>query len=177
MTVAQRLLSLSTAFCFLLSLMIHVATFTGTAIYGVLFYSLAMLFMWLLLFAIFPLVIWQWRRLPRRNLVSEIFSSIPRWMKIAIGCLLGYVFLSFILSFMQLGGGSPVKLPDGRLVLEKDHQILRLLSPEEFAHTSALSVRVVSAELLAFYGVALIALRAFYIKSSSMMADAKVTGR
>ncbi len=177
MTVAQRLLALSTLFCFLLSLIIHVATFTGTAFYGVIFFSLAIMFMWLLLFLIFPLVIWQWRKIPRRNLVSEIFASVPRWMKIATGCLFVYVFINFGLSMHELGGGSPVKLPDGRLVIEKSGQILRVLSAEEFANASAMSVRVVSAELLAFYGLALIALRAFHIKNSTMMATAKVRGR
>lgn len=170
MSVPQRLLFLTTAFCFLLSVIIHAASFFGVAFYPA-------IFMVPLLFIIWPMVVWQWRRVPRRNLVLEVFGSIPLWMKVATGALLLYVFVSFFLAYGSLGGGNPVKLPDGRLVLQKGAEIVRVLTAEEFQHANAVQVRLLSGHLLAFYGVALIALQAFYIKTGPAMATQKVSGR
>lgn len=169
MSVAQRLLFLTTAFCLLLSAIIHVATFLDIAFYPA-------IFMVPLLFVIWPLVVWQWRRVPRRNLVLEIFGTIPRWMKILTGVLFAYLFANFLICYGTLSGGNPVRLEDGRYVIQKGQQILQTLDLAAFTHAQALQVRLLSGHLLAFYGLAMIALQAFHIKSSAYMADAKVKG-
>ena len=169
MTVAQRLLFFCTTFCLLLSLIVHGASFLGLAFYPA-------IFMVPLLFIIWPLVIWQWRRVPRTNLVSGIFGAISLWLKLVTGALLVYVFVNFFLCRADLLGGSPVKLEDGRLVLQSGNRILRELSEAEFTHANAMQVRLLSGHLIAFYGLAMIALRAFQIKTSAYMADAKVSG-
>ena len=146
---------------------VHAATFFGVATYQVL---------WLVppLFVIWPFAVWHWRRLPRLNLLSPIFGVIPRWMKIAAGALLAYIFIIYFVCRALNDGGLPVTLDDGRLVLQSGTQIIRALTPAEFQQAQAVQVRLLTGQLLAFYGLAVLLLRAIWIKSGPAMADAHI---
>lgn len=147
----------------------HLATFFGYAYYQMVYFVV-------LLFVLWPLVVWQWRRIPRRNLVLEIYGCIPAWMKWLTVALIVYVFANYFVCNALNDGGQPVKLGDGRLVLLDGKQIVRVLRPEEFAIAQAIQVRILTGHLVVFYALAAIALRAFWIKTGPAMADAKVTG-
>lgn len=169
MSVIQRVLSVGCAFFLFLSLVMHLATFLDLA------------FPWAylmvpVLFVLLPLIVWQWRRVPRRNLVLEIFGAIPRWMKITTALLFAYIAFSVVYCYGWLEGGIPLKLEDGRFVLQRGQAILRVLSEQEYLHALALQSRLLTAQLFAFYGLGMIALQAFYIKTGPAMADAKVSG-
>ncbi len=132
------------------------------------------IFMVPLLFIVWPLVIWQWRRVPRGNLVSEVFGSVPRWMKgLTLGLIL-YSFVNFFACMAQLDGGVPIRRPDGALVIQNHEQIVRTLTPEAYRQALAVQTRMLSGHLLAFYGLAVIALQAFWIKTGTGMAGAKL---
>ena len=160
--------ALSTAFC----AAVHVLTFTGVAFPPAIF--LVLLLFVALLFVVWPLAIWRWRRLPRRNLVSEVFGNIPRWMKYLTGALLVYAFVNFYACRALNDGGEPARLADGRLVLQTKAGLGRELSPEEFRAAQAVQVRLLSGHLLVFFGLAVIVVRSVWIKNGPAMADAKV---
>ncbi len=145
----------------------HVLTFANIAFYPI-------LLLVPLLFVLWPLVIWQYRRIPRANLFSQIFARIPSWMKISAGVLLCYAIANLFLSGAQLQGGEPARLADGRLVLKVKGQERRTLTPVEFRHAQALQVRVLTGHLLAFYALAGFALYACWLKSGPAMANAKI---
>jgi hypothetical protein len=162
-----RALTLTSVFCTFLSLIVHAATFFGYAFYPA-------VFMVLLLFVLWPMIVWQWRLIPKRNLVLEIFGAVPVWMKVTLGLLILYPFVNAYLCHSANLGGNPVQLADKRYVLQSGEQVLRVLTPEEFQTARAVQIRMLSGHLLGFYGVAVIALRAFWIKSGTYMADAKI---
>src|SRR4051812_26642823 len=145
----------------------HALTFASMAFYPVLIFVP-------LLFVVWPLVIWQLRRIPRKNLFSEIFADIPRWMKIGTAVLLVYVFANFFLCLKLNGGGEPVRLAENRLVLKAHDKILRDLSPAEFKHAQAVQVRLLTGHLLVFYALAAFAVYACWLKSGPAMASAKI---
>jgi hypothetical protein len=149
MPLTYRLLFWASSFCFMLSLAMHLASFADIPFApGVLLVPL--------LFLIWPLVVWQWRRLPRANLVSQVFGTIPRSMKILVGVLLVYCFVNFFVCISAIGGGVPLREADGRL---------------GFTHAQAVQTRMLSGHLMVFYGLAVIALRAFAIKSRAYDAQ------
>jgi hypothetical protein len=151
---------------------VHVLTFAGVAFPPVVFVVL-LLFV-ALLFVVWPLVIWRWRRTPRRNLVSEVFGNIPRWMKYLAGALLVYAFANFYVCRALNDWGEPARLGDGRLVLQTTTHLVRELSPGEFRTAQAVQVRSLSGHLLVFFGLAVIVVRSIWIKNGPAMADARV---
>jgi hypothetical protein len=160
--------ALSTAFC----AAVHVLTFAGVAFPPVIF--LVLLLFVPLLFVVWPLAIWRWRRLPRRNLVSEVFGNIPRWMKCLTGALLVYAFANFYVCRALNDWGEPARLNDGRLVLQTGTRLVRELSGAEFRTAQTVQVRLLSGHLLVFFGLAVIVVRSVWIKNGPAMADAKV---
>jgi hypothetical protein len=160
--------ALSTAFC----AAVHVLTFTGIAFPPAIL--LVLLFFVALLFVVWPLAIWRWRRMPRRNLVSEVFGNIPRWMKYLAGALLVYAFANFYVCRALNDGGEPVRLHDGSLVLQTKTGLGRELSPEEFRQAQTVQVRLLSGHLLVFFGLAVIVVRSVWIKNGPAMADARI---
>jgi hypothetical protein len=145
----------------------HVLTFAGMAFYPILIFVP-------LLFIVWPLTIWRLRRIPRKNLFSEIFGDVPRWMKVGTVVLLAYVFVNFFLCTRLNGGGDPVRLPENRLVLKTGDKILRDLTPDEFRTAQAVQVRQLTGHLLVFYALAVFALHACWLKTGPAMADAKI---
>lgn len=160
--------ALSAACCGL----IHVLTFTGLAFPPMVFVGLLLFVP--LLFVVWPLAIWRWRRTPRRNLVSEVFGNIPRWMKYLTGALLVYAFANYFVCRALNDWGEPVRLDDGRLVLQAKTGLVRELSAEEFRAAQAVQVRILSGHLLVFFGLAVIVIHSVWVKNSTAMADAKV---
>ncbi|MFA5264111.1 MAG: hypothetical protein WC378_09795 [Opitutaceae bacterium] len=148
---------------------VYIATFFGYA-------DLSVIWFVLFLFILWPMVVWQWRRVPRCNLVSEIFGQVPLWMKITTVALILFIFINYLVNSSLIYGAQPIKLDDERLVLRKGELILRVLTPGEYAWAQAVQMRILAGHLVAFYGLAVIALRAFWIKTGPAMADAKVTG-
>ena len=144
----------------------HVLTFVDIAFYPTLITVP-------LLFVVWPLVIWRYRKIPRTNLFSEIFADIPRWMKISSAVLIAYVFINFFLC-MGLIEGQPHRLADNRLVLKNKGQIIRDLTPAEFRHAQAVEVRMMTGHLVAFFAFAAFALHACWLKSGPAMASAKI---
>jgi len=167
MSPILRVLTLTSIFCSFLSLIVHLATFFGYAFYPA-------IFMVILLFVIWPMIVWQWRIIPRRNLVIEIFGAVPLWMKMLLAALIVYPFVNAFLCYSFNDGANPVQLADKRYVLQRGEQIVRVLSSEQFRTAQAVQIRMLSGYLLGFYGVGVIALRAFWIKSGTYMADAKI---
>jgi hypothetical protein len=151
---------------------IHVLTFCGVAFSPVVFVVLLLFVP--LLFVVWPLAIWRWRRLPRRNLVSEVFGNIPRWMKCLTGALLVYAFANFYVCRALNDWGEPARLNDGRLVLQTGTRLVRELSGAEFRTAQTVQVRLLSGHLLVFFGLAVIVVRSVWIKNGPAMADAKV---
>lgn len=145
----------------------HVLTFAGIAFYPILIFVP-------LLFIVWPLVIWQLRKVPRKNLVSEIFGNIPRWMKAGTVALLVYVFANFFLCLKLNDGGDPVRLSETRLVLKTRDKILRDLTPAEFRAAQAVQVRQLTGHLLVFFALAAFATHGLWLKSGPAMAHAKI---
>ena len=160
--------ALSTAVC----AAIHGLTFAGVAFSPLV--SLVLLLFVAALFVVWPLIIWQWRRTPRRNLVSEIFGNIPRSTKYLAGALLVYAFANFFVCRALNDWGEPARFHHGRLVLQTRSRLVRELSPEEFRTAQAVQVRLLSGQLVVFFGLAVIAVRSLWIKNGPAMADAKV---
>jgi len=90
--------------------------------------------------------------------------------------LIVFIFINFFVNRSLNFGAQPVKLDDGRLVLQNGKLIFRELTPVEFARAQSIQVRILAGHLVAFYGLAFIALRAFWIKTGPAMANAKVQG-
>lgn len=170
MPVSLRLLHWTTILCTLFCAAVHVATFFDRAAFGVILFVP-------LLFIVWPMVVWQWRRVPRGNLMSQVFGIVPAWMKWTTGLLLVYVFVNYFVCRSLNQGGLPIVLPDKRLVLQAGDQVLQVLTPKQFAHAQAVEVRSLSGHLVVFYALAWIALRAFWLKTGTAMADSKVDGR
>lgn len=161
-----------------LSLMAHLATFTSLAVNETFFaYSLGLLLMLLvMLLVVYPTIIWLWRRLPKGNLVSEVFGSIPRWLKIAVVGLLVYLVLNYLICRSLNDGGVPVVLKDGRRVLQSGNDILRVLSREQYAWAEARQIRMITGHFVVFYGLALLAVHAIWLKTGTAMASKRVKG-
>jgi len=151
---------------------IHMASFLGIPLAPIVF--LVLLFCVALLFIVWPLTIWQWRRVPRRNLVSEIFGSISRMTKLVVIVLIVYAFTNFFVCRMLNEWGEPAKLPDGRLVLQTKTRIVRDLSPSEYQTAQARQARMLSGHLLVFFWLAAITLRGVWIKTGPAMADTRI---
>jgi hypothetical protein len=145
----------------------HALTFADIAFYPILLFVP-------LLFIVGPLTVWQFRRIPRKNLFSEIFADIPRWMKVSIVILLAYVFANFFLCLRLNQGGDPVRMTETRLVLKSHDKILRELSPADFRTAQAVQVRQLTGHLLVFYALAAFVLYATWLKSGPAMANAKI---
>lgn len=145
----------------------HVATFFGRAPYSVLLLLPA-------LFVVWPLVLWQWRRVPRRNFSSQIFGDVPRWMKWAIAGLLVYAFVNFFIGRALNDGGNPERRSDGTFVLTSGTQIVRTLTLAEFRSAQAVQVRVVSGFFLCTFALATLLAEACWIKNGPAMANARI---
>lgn len=145
----------------------HVLTFAGIAFYPVLIFVP-------LLFVVWPLVIWQLRKVPRKNLVSEIFGNIPRGIKIGTVALLVYVFANFFVCLTLNEGGDPVRVSETRLVLRSHDKILRELTPAEFRTAQAVQIRQLTGHLLVFFSLAAFAAYGVWLKSGPAMAQAKI---
>jgi hypothetical protein len=145
----------------------HVLTF-----FDIPFYPIFLLLP--LLFVIWPLVIWQYRRIPRRNFVSEVFGRVPRWAKTTAAALLFYAIANLFVAGAGLDGGEPARLADGRFVLTVKGKVRRDLTAQEFRHAQALQVRMLTGHLLAFYAFAALGFYACWLKSGPAMADARI---
>lgn len=145
----------------------HIITFADIAFYPVLIFVP-------LLFVVWPLIIWRFRHIPRKNLFSEIFADIPRWMKVGTLGLLAYIFVNFFLCLRLNDGGEPVRLSENRLVLKSGDKIVRTLSAAEFRAAQSVQVRLLTGHLLVFYTLAVFAVHACWLKSGPAMANAKI---
>jgi len=127
-----------------------------------------------LVFVVWILAIWRLRRVPRKNLISEIFGDVPRWMKLSSALLFAYVFINFFACMYLLDGGNPERLPDHRLVLKEKGKILRELTPAEFRHAQAVQIRMLTGHLLVFFTLAGFVFHTCWIKTGPAMANAKL---
>lgn len=146
---------------------VHALTFTGRAYYSVLLLLPA-------LFVVWPLVLWQWRRVPRKNLSSEIFGDVPRWMKIGLVALLAYAFANFFVCRSLNEGGAPDRRSDGSFVLADGPRVIRTLDLAEFRAARAVQVRQVSGFLVVILGLATFLAEVCWIKNGTAMADRDV---
>jgi hypothetical protein len=128
-----------------------------------------------LLFLVWPGVIAQWRRVPRRNLSSEIFGDIPRWMKTAVVALLLFAFANFFVCRVLNDSAQPQLRADGRPALvARGGKIVRELSREEFRHAGAVQFRMMSGFFVACFGLAALLAEACWIKNGPAMADRRL---
>ena len=132
------------------------------------------LFLLPLLFLVWFLVLQQWRRVPRRNLMSEIFGDIPRWMKGAAAALLLFVFTNCFACFALNSFASPQVLPDGRAVLRQQGQVVRELTTVEYRHAQAVQLRMLSGFFVGCFGLAALLAETCWIKNGPAMADRKI---
>lgn len=145
----------------------HVLTFADIAFYPILIFVP-------LLFLVWPLVLWQLRRIPRKNIFSEVFGNIPNWLKLGSALLLAYVFINFFLCIRLNEGGQPARLAADRLVLKSQDKIIRDLTPAEFRHAQSVQVRLLTGHLLVFFALAAFATHVCWLKTGPAMANAKL---
>ena len=152
----------------LASAVVYALTFAGRTYYSVLFLLPLLLLVWLG-------VVTQWRRVPRRNLTSEIFGDIPRWMKGAVVGLLVFVFANFLVCRALNASARPDRLADGRTVLvARGGKVVRELGAAEFQHAQVVQLRMLSGSMLACFGLAALLAEACWIKNGPAMADRRV---
>ena len=131
---------------------VHAATYAGQAFYPVIYFVA-------LLFVVWPLVIFRWRRLGRAFGSPTLYWGYSRTLiGLALGSL-AFVFLNYLICRALNDGGVPVRLDDGRLVLQAGNKILRVLEPEAYRRAQAVQVRMLSGHLCGFYTLAAVALR------------------
>jgi len=147
----------------------YVLSFFAVPVPQMLAFVLLLLFVW-------PLVLWQWRRVPRRNLVSEVFGDIPRWMKAATAVLLLFAFANFFVCRWLNEGAQPYPLADGRHVLLRQQVVVRELTPAEYRHAQAVQVRMLTGFLVPCFALAVLLLEVCWIKNGPAMADRKLPG-
>ncbi len=146
----------------------YALTFAGRTHYAVLLLLPVLLLAWLG-------VVTQWRRVPRRNLVSEIFGDIPRWMKAAAVGLLVFVFANFFVCRALNEAARPDRLDDGRTVLvARGGKVVRELDAAAYAHAQVVQLRMLTGSLLACFGLAALLAEACWIKNGPAMADRRV---
>ncbi len=128
-----------------------------------------------LLFLVWPGIVAQWRRVPRRNLRSEIFGNIPRWMKISVIGLLVFAFANFFICRSLNDGAQPQILADGQTALvARGGALVRSLDAAEFRRARAVQFRMMSGFFVACFGVAALLAEACWMKNGPAMADRKV---
>lgn len=154
------------------------ATGVNAVAYGLTFAdrtSYWLLFSLPLLLLVWPGVIAQWRRIPRRNLTSEIFGDIPRWMKLAVVGVLVFAFANFFVCRALNDSAQPQLLADGGAALvARGGQVVRTLSPAEFRHAQAVQFRMMTGFFIACFGVAALLAEACWIKNGPAMADRRL---
>lgn len=120
-------------------------------------------------------VVTQWRRVPRQNLVSEIFGDIPRWMKVTVVGLLLFAFANHFVCRSLNAAAQPNRLPDGRLMLvARGGEVVRELDAAGFSHAQAVQLRMLDGTLITCFGLAALLAQACWIKNSTAMADRDV---
>lgn len=124
-----------------------------------------------LLFLVWPGVIAQWRRVPRRNLASEVFGNIPRWMKLAVVGLLLFAFANYFVCRTLNDSAQPEPRPEGRFALVAKGQVVRELSTADYHHARAVQFRMMSGFFIACFGLAALLAEACWIKNGPAMAD------
>jgi hypothetical protein len=128
-----------------------------------------------LLLLVWLSVVTQWRRVPRRNLVSEIFGDIPRWMKAAVVGLLVFVFANYLACRALNDAAQPNRLPDGRLALvARGGKVVRELDAAGFSHAQAVQLRMLDGTLVACFALAALLAEACWIKNGPAMASRDV---
>lgn len=143
----------------------YALTFADRTYYSVLALLPLLLLVWLG-------VVTQWRRVPRRNLVSEIFGDIPRWMKAAVVGLLVFVFANYLACRALNDAAQPSRLADGRCALiAKDGKVVRELDAAGFSHAQAVQLRMLDGTLVACFALAALLAEACWIKNGPAMAD------
>ncbi|MFT3830753.1 MAG: hypothetical protein QM691_13705 [Opitutaceae bacterium] len=128
-----------------------------------------------LLFLVWPGVVAQWRRVPRRNLVSEIFGDIPRWMKLAVLALLVFAFVNFFVCRALNDSAQPQLFGGDRAALvARGGRVVRELAPAEYRHARAVQFRMMSGFFVACFGLAALLAEACWIKNGPAMADRRL---
>ena len=146
----------------------YALTFAGRAYYSALALLPVLLLVWLG-------VVTLWRRVPRRNLVSEIFGDIPRWMKAAVVGLLVFVFANYFACRSLNDSGRPELLPDGRAALvARGGKVVRELDAAGYRRAQAVQLRMLDGTLLACFGLAALLTQACWIKNGTAMAERDV---
>ena len=150
----------------------------GAVAYALTFANLAfhpILFLLPLLFLVWFLVLQQWRQVPRRNLRSEIFGDIPRWMKAAAAALLVFAFANFFACLAPSGSAHPgpaVGSPSAAQIAEP--AALRPAQAETRRHAEALELRMLSGFFVCCFGLAALLVETCWIKNGPAMADRKI---
>lgn len=120
-------------------------------------------------------VLAQWRRVPRRNLASEIFGDIPRWMKLAAAGLLLFAFVNFAVCRTLNAGARPEPRPDGSgALVARGGAVVRPLDPAELRHAQAVQLRMLTGFCVACFGLAALLAEACWIKNGPAMADRRL---
>ena len=142
----------------------HVLTFVDVAFYPILFFVP-------LLFILVPLAVWRFRRIPRKNFLSEIFADIPPGLKIGTVALFLYACANFFICLNHLDGGNPERAPENRLVLAAKGKIIRELTLAEFRRAQAVQVRLVTGHLIACFAITAFAFHVAWLKTGPALAS------
>jgi hypothetical protein len=167
MSTGLRLLFLTSLFSAAACAAAHVLTFANIAFYPIYLFLP-------LLFLVWIFAVGHMRRVPRKNMISEIFGNVPRWMKVSTALLFAYVVINFFACIYLLDGGNPERASDQRLVLKSKGKILRDLSPTEFRHAQAVQIRMLTGHMLVFFTLAGFVFYACWLKTGPAIADAKI---
>ena len=153
--------------CALAGAVVYALTFADIAVHPI-------LFLLPLLFLVWLLVLQQWRHVPRRNLRSEIFGDIPRWMKVAAAALLLFALANCLTCFALNSFAYPQRLADGRGVLQQRNRIVRELDDKELRHAQAVQLRNLGGFFICCFGLAALLAETCWIKNGPAMADARI---
>ena len=146
--------------------------------YAATFFDLAVLQLLMLvplLFFVWPLALWRWRRVPRRNLVSEIFGDVPRWLKAATAALLLFAFANAFACWLLNDRARPHLYADGRAALVRGPVVVRTLTPAEYRHARAVQMRMLTGTLAPCFALAAVLLEVCWIKNGPAMADRDIS--
>lgn len=127
-----------------------------------------------LLFVVWPTAIWQWRRIPRRNLVSEVFGDIPLWLKAAAVALMVFAFANYFVCRSLNEGGRPERLADGRTVLMAHDEVVREIGPVEFTRAQVVQMRMLTGFFVTCFGAAVLLAEVCWIKNGTAMAGRRL---
>jgi len=134
---------------FVLALLAHVSTFTGTAVDAgfplVLVFQFGMILVWAVL------MIFMLAKFARRVQFDDLIRCLPPWAGVACILVFAYTMIDLIVCMSQMEGNAYVVA--GQYVLSSHGHVLAHLTEHEYHAHRALELRALSGVWLAVYAI------------------------